>query len=560
MAKPRRNDRCPCGSGKKYKACCRAVGDLPVDLLAQNTPVQSRMVPNHERELFRELSHYFVFGYFDGVVQVASKLLGCRSLLRMAVVRYLFVSLSYSDTHDLLRTMRGLGVRDDEIGSVIEWLSRHDGMQGVSEILWTRTQCQEFAEFVHPPEGLDLSSLPSFMQKNPDGFLSFFHPSCWLKLGERALWEEDFSTAAFIVNIVIGCPNPILMATDLRRLHRLLFSLRAPKMLFAEWAFRFVERMQVLKLADHLNHQTSTTDNFAKFIQEQISDSSRTLSRALEHGPVELAMLTADLQTLFDVKSFQMNDCVIDTSRNDLQQCDSDNTINWLSFQSRSHRYPWLGLGSKRSDELAHNGDWAMMHCPTSDFSIAVAQWWRLLESELTHFLQVELGCLFDKHPEWLRQDRERYESADVSRKQKDRMKVFLNYADPSLREKFSLRDQLLLLEKCFSHREVDRTFSRLRYEASHHLQPFSRSFGSLGNRDEQGRYYLPKLLTEETIQRFRNRSSHDQKIGEKEALLGRTIVTTFIREIYKEKLQFDLKYPLADILSGIDVDLDEES
>ena len=22
MAKPGRNDRCPCGSGKKYKACC----------------------------------------------------------------------------------------------------------------------------------------------------------------------------------------------------------------------------------------------------------------------------------------------------------------------------------------------------------------------------------------------------------------------------------------------------------------------------------------------------------------------------------------------------------
>jgi SEC-C motif len=27
MAKPGRNDRCPCGSGKKYKACCLTKDD-----------------------------------------------------------------------------------------------------------------------------------------------------------------------------------------------------------------------------------------------------------------------------------------------------------------------------------------------------------------------------------------------------------------------------------------------------------------------------------------------------------------------------------------------------
>jgi hypothetical protein len=33
--------------------------------------------------------------------------------------------------------------------------------------------------------------------------------------------------------------------------------------------------------------------------------------------------------------------------------------------------------------DLVRNGDWAMFGVPTDDFSMALAQWWRALESVL---------------------------------------------------------------------------------------------------------------------------------------------------------------------------------
>jgi tetratricopeptide (TPR) repeat protein len=44
MAKPGRNDRCPCGSGKKYKACC-----LTRDQAAENERLATQQAEREER-------------------------------------------------------------------------------------------------------------------------------------------------------------------------------------------------------------------------------------------------------------------------------------------------------------------------------------------------------------------------------------------------------------------------------------------------------------------------------------------------------------------------------
>jgi uncharacterized protein YecA (UPF0149 family) len=44
MAKPGRNDRCPCGSGKKYKACC-----LTRDQAAENERLAAQQAGRQER-------------------------------------------------------------------------------------------------------------------------------------------------------------------------------------------------------------------------------------------------------------------------------------------------------------------------------------------------------------------------------------------------------------------------------------------------------------------------------------------------------------------------------
>ena len=48
MAKPGRNDRCPCGSGKKYKACC-----LPKDEAARAKEAAAQQAGRSERAAVR---------------------------------------------------------------------------------------------------------------------------------------------------------------------------------------------------------------------------------------------------------------------------------------------------------------------------------------------------------------------------------------------------------------------------------------------------------------------------------------------------------------------------
>jgi hypothetical protein len=48
MAKPGRNDRCPCGSGNKYKACC-----LPQDEAARAKEDAAQQAGRNERAAVR---------------------------------------------------------------------------------------------------------------------------------------------------------------------------------------------------------------------------------------------------------------------------------------------------------------------------------------------------------------------------------------------------------------------------------------------------------------------------------------------------------------------------
>ena len=60
MAKPGRNDRCPCGSGKKYKACCLTRDEAAErdGLAAAQTRREERAAEQrqHERELRAEIA------------------------------------------------------------------------------------------------------------------------------------------------------------------------------------------------------------------------------------------------------------------------------------------------------------------------------------------------------------------------------------------------------------------------------------------------------------------------------------------------------------------------
>jgi hypothetical protein len=73
MGKIGRNERCPCGSGKKYKRCCLGK-DAPVKALpdsAERAPVQVTSPTRPRPEPFAGMTAYVIAKFFEDSEQFA---------------------------------------------------------------------------------------------------------------------------------------------------------------------------------------------------------------------------------------------------------------------------------------------------------------------------------------------------------------------------------------------------------------------------------------------------------------------------------------------------------
>jgi hypothetical protein len=154
---------------------------------------------------------------------------------------------------------------------------------------------------------------------------------------------------------------------------------------------------------------------------------------------------------------------------------------------------------------------------PSSDYSMALAQWWRLLESILKRGIAGELFRLFQQHPEWVEWDRK-----NLSEAQQEKEKVFIKMlADPKRAIKMTLGDILLILQKCvLDSQKSNSSGSRLRMESTNHLKKYAPQLIPLVKES----WLHPISLTNETVTFFRNRASHDACINSGEAFVGRVI------------------------------------
>src|SRR5262249_58602029 len=69
----------------------------------------------------------------------------------------------------------------------------------------------------------------------------------------------------------------------------------------------------------------------------------------------------------------------------------------WWCVDCLRFRYFWHDLISDQEKSMLLNGDWAMFNTPTADYSMALAQWWRVLESILKRGVVRELSQLFQQ-------------------------------------------------------------------------------------------------------------------------------------------------------------------
>ena len=214
-------------------------------------------------------------------------------------------------------------------------------------------------------------------------------------------------------------------------------------------------------------------------------------------------------------------------------------TSLWSDANPIRYRYFWYDMVSASEQNLIRNGNWAMLGSPTVDFSMGLAQWWRTVESVLKRGVVHPLSSLFAQNPEWADFDKANLDA----KKQKEESLFIDKLAIPGRAEKRTLYEILLLLKKCEATSDRGFAGSRLRIEAAKALKIHSRQIGIL----TKGTLLNPAHLTEENINWFRNRSSHDSSVSLVDAaidrILAKQILSGFFWPVLKSR-SFQVAWP----------------
>jgi hypothetical protein len=213
----------------------------------------------------------------------------------------------------------------------------------------------------------------------------------------------------------------------------------------------------------------------------------------------------------------------------------------WVERDALANRHRWFRRLPEQEQDLVHKGEWAFINTPTPDYSMALAQWWRLLESILKHGVLDELANRLRSRPEWVAWDDE-----NLSNTKLDRVKLLRRIADPSRSEPLSLGEMLRVLAQCAKAAEGEEGFfgSQLRKEAARFFADHEPQLAAFAGR----RNGFGVSLSDEGVQRFRNPSSHLGRMGLVDAAIGRTLARLILRDFFAV---YDLVQGLVPLLPG---------
>jgi hypothetical protein len=353
-----------------------------------------------------------------------------------------------------------------------------------------------------------------------------WHPTAILELAEFALSRLDDEGASLkLVNIALGYPNAYAVLSDVERLARLLVGLNAPVTLWVDWANILLRHIQMSThraayLSKALNEMSAV-----RWALREDAASEWVLKRALAIAPSELHAILIRLAPALGHPGLPQILQERFTPSGIVAPTNAAGHL-WFDPAVLKLRYFWHDALEQREQLLLCNGEWAMFNTPTADFSMALAQWWRLIESILKRSLAKELCSLFQAHPEWIEWDRQ-----NLTERVRKREAVFVNrLAESEGWRTLTLGELLRILQKCFPHSRAssdndDAGGSRLRREAIRFVRNYSDHFGELVS-EQWGRV---AHLTEQNVDLFRNRPSHDWSVDIIDAAVGRMIGRSII-------------------------------
>jgi len=516
MSRIGRNIPCPCGSGRKYKACC-----LPNGVKADPT----------ENPLLLEAIECFRYGYYEGAVQRCEKLESLSLDLEIACssVAWLSRVCSGQECHHEVARKSSYTKRIIESGP---------GGQAAAELSWLYFDCWK-GEHWKFPNGATLEQKGPFQQvlsfiENQHGVLAGHHPTAILALAELATADSaTYEIARNLLCCSLSWRTPYAEVADVEHLAELMVKLRAPVALWADWAAVFLKHVKISQVRDQESDEIVASEDFCGWAAEQNRESESVLKRVLSIGPEQLIDIIRgisphvggeELMAVLGERDWPMGK----------QGTYAPIAQTWHGKSNIKTRYVWYDMLEDHEQGFVTNGDWALFCTPTVDYSMALAQWWRLIESVFGRIVTRELGKLYDENPGWLDADR-----TGLSKKDKQCEAVFLDkLASPQSRRKMTLSDILLVLEKCVvkpRHGTACRSMLRSKatqFFSKHSLQLIGAIQGDATRGENQ------RSLTRENIDWFRNRASHVKPIDQIDASVGRVVAKKIIDALFQPQLE----------------------
>lgn len=511
MTRTGRNELCPCGSGRKFKVCC-----------LRNESVSDAT----KHPLLLQALECFHWGYFEGAVNRCEKLETLSYDLTVACSGVAWLSRVCSgrrDWHDDARHSRYLN----------DLIQRGVGGQSAAELMWLffnywKEGYWEFPNGVKIEQKSPFEQVVAFIEKQ-HGVLVGFHPTAILSLAELACRQDaSVDYAVTFVSCALGWRTPYADVADVERLAKLLVKLKAPITLWADWATIFLKHIKLSHFRASVSAQILDASDFRDWAKMQDFESEHVLLRVLSVAPSQLSEILKKLSSHVGMNSFAN---VLENREwpNGIEYLYRSSALRWYCSPNINARYFWFDMLAEDEQNFVTNGDWALFSSPTTDYSMGLAQWWRLIESLFARVVTHELGKLYDENPDWLAID-----SSTLSKAEAQREEVFLKkLARPEHRNRMTLADILRVLEKCVVSPKVSADCrSILRLKATEYFSQYrNQILDSIDNKPNP--IGIGGGLTAENIDWFRNKASHVDPIDEVNASVGRVIAKKIIETFY---------------------------
>ena len=463
-----------------------------------------------EHPLLKEAVTFLQMGYFSGAIK------RCEEFARLGPKH----ELAGSFVAWLARVYEG----GDQIPTMLERFPVEiakslTGGQGLAETALVVAMHERRAELA----GV-LSSVTGVLDKQ-HGVLVAHHPTALLALAGIALDEAaDSGTARRLCSCALGLRGVYVSLKDTEKLADLLIALEAPVALWADWVEIFIGHITFSACRPRIFATEFEDPEAVEWATRQDAESEGVFERALARGPTELVEMIERLAPQLDAPGL----AEIVREREILKPESTPSgppAADWCSVRNLRSRYFWHDMVLEHEQHFLRNGDWALFFAPTPDFSMAVAQWWRLLEAVLKRVVVEPLSTLFADNPDWLIWDQEHLSPAA----QKKESVLIDKLADVQRARRMTLSDMLMVLEKCVANPKSPRHGSKLRQEATRFFGDYRRQFEGL----VQSSWLCPKLLTSDNINWYRNRASHDGSVDLVDASIGRVLARRLISHFF---------------------------